>query len=98
MNVPIVLDYIDQVLLGISAVQMRVEFNHLLAPHDVAVKVVHLSGQGIERADRPPLLVVARPWGYRGLQPPRRSDFRPALITKLIQKQRHDCVRMTYGL
>ena len=71
VNVPVVLDHIESIHLGIGAVQLGVELYHLLSPDDVAIEVVHLSSQGIERSDRPPLLIVARPLRHRRLHVPR---------------------------
>ena len=83
---------------GIGAVQVGVELDHLLSAHDVAIEVVHLSGQGIERADRAPLLIVARPLRHRRLQAPGGRDLRPALIAKLIQKHRPHGIRVPRGV
>ena len=70
-----------------------VELDHLLAPDDVAIEIVHLASQGIERPNGAPLLIVACPLRHGRLQSPGGGDFRPALIAKLIQKQRDHCVR-----
>ena len=99
VNVPVILDHINQLhLLGVGAIQAGIELDHLLSAHDVAIEVVHLSGQGIERADRAPLLIVARALRHRGFPSPGRRDFRPALIAKLIQKQCHHGVRVPRGV
>jgi hypothetical protein len=60
MDVPVVLAHLELVCHRIGVVQVGIELHHLLAPHDVAIEVVDLSGQGIERADRPPVLIVPR--------------------------------------
>ena len=99
VNVPVILDHINQFyLLGVGAIQEPIELDHLLAAHDVAIEVVHLPGQGIERADGAPLLIVARALRHRGLPSPGGRDFRPALIAKLIQKQRDDGVGVPRGV
>src|SRR5215813_14108314 len=99
MNVPVVLDYMDPLhRLGVSAIEAGVELDHLLSAHDVAIEVVHLSGQGVECTDGAPLLIVPRPWGHRRFHSPHGRNLGPALIAKLIQKQRHHGVRMPGGV
>src|SRR5262245_10647691 len=84
VNVPVILDHIAQLhLLGVSAIQEGIELAHLLAAHDVALKVVYLSAQGIERADGAPLLSVACPWGYGRFPSPGGRDLWPMSLTAL---------------
>src|SRR5262245_11904095 len=52
MNVPVVLDPIEPVRRRIGAMERGREQAHLLTADEVAIEVVHLPGQGIERADR----------------------------------------------
>src|SRR4029434_1339032 len=84
--------------LGVGAIQEPIELDHLLAAHAVAVEVVYLSGQGIEGADRAPLLLCARSFRHRGLSSPGGRDFRPPLIAKLIQKQGRHAVWVPRGV
>ena len=84
VNVPVILDHIDQLhLLGVGAIQEPIELAHLVSPDDVAIAIVDLSGQGIERTDGAPLSIVPRSLRHCRLHSPRGRDFRPALIAKL---------------
>jgi hypothetical protein len=99
VKVPVVLDHLDQLhLLGIGAIQAGIAWVHLLAAHDVASEVVPLSGQGLERADGAPLLLVVCLWGYGRFHSPGGRDLRPALIAALLQEQGYDRVRVPCGV
>ena len=56
MDIPVVLDHVQPLHLRIGTLKVRVELDHLLSSHNVAIEIVHLSSQGIERANRAPLL------------------------------------------
>ena len=62
VNVPVILDHIPLLhLLGVGTSEETIELAHLLAPNDVAIEIVHLASQGIERPNGTPLLIVACP-------------------------------------
>ena len=56
-----------------------------------------MPGQGSERADRAPVVSVARPWRPCRCQPPRRRDRRPARRANLVQTPRDDCSGVPRG-
>src|SRR5262249_30856634 len=87
VNVPVVLDHVEELDLGVDVVKLLVELDHLPTSHNVAVQIINLSGHRIQTADSTPLLIVARALGYRHLSAPGGGDLRPALIPKLVQKQ-----------
>jgi hypothetical protein len=60
MNVPIVVADVNQVSRRGRTLEVGIELNHVLTSHEVALKVVHLPGQGSERAAGAPVLIVAR--------------------------------------
>jgi hypothetical protein len=86
VNIPAVLNDIDPVGGGIGLGNLPVELADLLAADDIAIQEIDLSGQGIERANGAPLLIVAGALRHRRLQASSGRDFRPAPIAKLIQK------------
>lgn len=79
---------------GIGAVQLGVELHHLRAADDVAIQVVHLPSQRIERPEGASLLIVARPLCHHCLTAPGGGDLGPTLIPKLVQEQRSHRVRV----
>lgn len=71
VNIPVILDHIDQFhRWGIGLIENPIELTDLVLAYDVAIKVVHLPGQGIEGADGTPLLIVPRPLLLLMLAPP----------------------------
>jgi hypothetical protein len=78
-------------------VQLGVE-QHLPPPHEVAIQVAYLAGQGIEGANGAPLLIGASARRHRRLQNPSGGDFRPTPIAKLIHEQRYHRISVAHSL
>ena len=65
VNVPVILDHREPVRRRIGMVQLGVELDHLLSPHDVTIQVVPLPRYRVEGTNSAPLLIVARALRHR---------------------------------